>query len=91
MGQVMKKDEIYTNCTGGSPSYYSGDWRVGDFIMSNNLDFFQGNILKYLFRWKEKGGVHDLIKARNYLDYYIRYHEDKAGKNMKFNNNVDLP
>ena len=42
-----------------------------DFIASNDLDFFQGNIIKYVTRWKTKGGVEDLRKARHYLDKYI--------------------
>lgn len=42
-----------------------------DVVQLFKLDYFQGNISKYLFRWREKGGVQDLEKARHYLDKYI--------------------
>jgi len=42
-----------------------------EYIMANNLGFFEGNVLKYITRWKTKGGVADLEKARHYLDLHI--------------------
>ena len=38
-----------------------------DYIVSNNLGFLEGNIIKYISRWKEKNGVDDLRKAQHYL------------------------
>lgn len=35
-------------------------------IGSLNLDFFQGNVVKYVSRYKLKDGVRDLEKARHY-------------------------
>jgi hypothetical protein len=42
-----------------------------DMVAQFTLDYFQGQITKYLFRWRKKGGVEDLEKARHYLDKYI--------------------
>ena len=42
-----------------------------DYIAANNLDFFQGNIIKYVTRWKQKGGIDDLRKAAHFLEKYI--------------------
>lgn len=42
-----------------------------DFIAANNLGFFEGNIIKYLSRWRDKNGTEDLLKARHYLDKLI--------------------
>jgi hypothetical protein len=42
-----------------------------DYIVSNNLGYLEGNIVKYVSRWKDKGGVDDLRKARHYLDKLI--------------------
>ena len=42
-----------------------------DYIAVNNIGFFEGNVIKYVSRWKEKGGVEDLRKARHYLDKLI--------------------
>lgn len=33
--------------------------------------FLWGNIVKYIARWKDKGGVEDLRKARHYMDKLI--------------------
>lgn len=33
--------------------------------------FMQGNVVKYVARYVEKGGVEDLRKARHYLDKLI--------------------
>ena len=33
--------------------------------------FLRGNCLKYLVRYKDKGGVEDLRKARHYMDKLI--------------------
>lgn len=46
-----------------------------DYISANGLDYFQGNIVKYVSRWQQKGGVEDLKKARHYLDKYIELNE----------------
>ena len=35
------------------------------------LDFYEGNVLKYLLRWKKKDGVKDLEKAQDYLTRLI--------------------
>lgn len=42
-----------------------------DFIAANELGFFEGNIVKYVSRWRAKNGVDDLRKARHYLDKLI--------------------
>jgi len=42
-----------------------------DFIRANNMDFLEGNIIKYVARYKHKKGVEDLRKAAVYLDWLI--------------------
>ncbi len=42
-----------------------------DFIMKNKLEFWQGNIIKYIMRFEKKNGVEDLKKARTYLNRKI--------------------
>ena len=42
-----------------------------DYIVGNDLGYLEGNIVKYVSRWKDKGGVDDLRKARHYLDKLI--------------------
>jgi hypothetical protein len=42
-----------------------------DFITKNNIPYIEGNIIKYLCRWKSKNGVEDLKKAKHYLEMLI--------------------
>lgn len=48
------------------------------FICENKLDFFQGNIVKYVCRHDAKNGIEDLRKAKRYLEMYIKYLQDDS-------------
>jgi hypothetical protein len=50
-----------------------------EFAHANSLDFFQGNIVKYTTRWRDKGGLADLRKAKHMLELYIELEEKKRG------------
>jgi hypothetical protein len=51
-----------------------------DFIISNNLDFCTGNIIKYVLRYNLKNGVEDLKKAKQYIDFLIEKKVEKTKK-----------
>ena len=53
------------------PSHYNKGIEMWDYSHSHNLDFFEGNVVKYVTRWKHKNGVEDLKKAKQYLDKLI--------------------
>lgn len=40
--------------------------------------YCDGNVIKYLWRWKHKGGLEDLRKAQVYLGWLIESVEKKA-------------
>lgn len=42
-----------------------------EFIMANGLNFCEGSIVKYITRWREKGGVQDLQKVIHYAQFLI--------------------
>ncbi len=42
-----------------------------EFIHRNGIGFIEGCAIKYLCRWRVKGGVEDLKKARHFLDLLI--------------------
>ena len=42
-----------------------------DYIVANSLSYCEGNVIKYISRWKLKGGVEDLKKAKQYIDFII--------------------
>jgi len=57
-----------------SPSHYK-DTRLMDLLIDRQVPFAEGNIMKYVFRWREKDGLRDLHKAKIYLDALIAYEE----------------
>ena len=48
-----------------------------DIVSMHNLDYFQGQITKYVMRWKNKNGVEDLLKAQHFLEKYIELNKPK--------------
>jgi hypothetical protein len=41
------------------------------YIHANNLGFCEGNVVKYITRWREKNGIADLEKAKHYIELLI--------------------
>ena len=48
-----------------------------EFIHANGIPFIEGNVIKYVARWKQKNGIKDLEKARHYLDLLIELESRK--------------
>jgi hypothetical protein len=42
-----------------------------EFIHTNGIGYIEGCVIKYVTRWRSKGGLDDLLKARHYLDVLI--------------------
>jgi hypothetical protein len=42
-----------------------------EFIHANNIPFIEGNIIKYIVRWRDKNGIKDLEKVKHYVDLLI--------------------
>jgi len=52
--------------------YRGGDLETWDAITGLNLGYLEGNVVKYVSRYKLKGEpLQDLLKARAYLDKII--------------------
>lgn len=58
-------------------THYMKPIQPWDFIAANDIGFFEGNVIKYVTRWRDKAGVADLKKARHYLDKLIELEENK--------------
>lgn len=55
-----------------------------EFIMVNNLNFCQGNVIKYICRYNHKNGIEDLKKAKHYIDLLIQLeYEDATDKGIQ--------
>jgi len=48
-----------------------------EYINKNNLTYLQGNVIKYVTRYKDKNGVEDLQKAKHYIDLLIELEDKK--------------
>lgn len=44
-----------------------------EYSMANNLGPAEHTVIKYVSRWKEKGGIQDLQKAAHTLDLLIEW------------------
>ncbi len=42
-----------------------------EFIHANGLGFLEGNVIKYVSRWRNKNGIADLEKAKHYIELLI--------------------
>ena len=47
-----------------------------EFIAKNDLSFFQGNVIKYVCRYKLKNGIQDLEKIIHYCELEIKKLKD---------------
>lgn len=57
-----------------SPKHYK-DSKLMDLLIEKEVPFAEGNIMKYVYRWRDKEGVRDLYKARDYLNALIAHEE----------------
>jgi hypothetical protein len=55
--------------------HYQQPIQAWDYITLNRLGYLEGNIIKYVTRYKHKHGLQDLEKARHYLDKLIEVNQ----------------
>lgn len=55
----------------GGSHYKSLKIQPLEYALENNLGICEHAIVKYVSRWKTKGGIQDLEKARHYIDILI--------------------
>lgn len=72
--EYKKQEEEIVN-----PKRYTskGKLECWDVIIDQEMSYLEGSVLKYLWRYKEKNGVHDLKKAKVYIDKIISEIEKK--------------
>jgi hypothetical protein len=42
-----------------------------EYIHANEIGYFEGNVIKYVSRWRKKNGIKDLEKAKHYIELLI--------------------
>lgn len=66
----------------GPGHYKDKPIQVWDYVVSNNLGYLEGNVIKYVSRWRQKGGVEDLRKAKHYIEKLIEMETGTAAPEM---------
>lgn len=54
-------------------THYQTPIQPVQYIHANNLNFFEGNVVKYITRHRNKGGRADLEKAIHYIEMLIQF------------------
>lgn len=82
MDNMMMNDDLNTEFEAAdeadaiNPNHYKqGNIEVIEFILDQRMSYVEGNIIKYVSRYKFKNGLEDLKKARWYLDKLIETEE----------------
>ena len=52
-------------------THYQSSIQTWDYIIANDLNYLEGNVVKYVSRHRQKHGVEDLRKAMHYLQKLI--------------------
>lgn len=48
-----------------------------EFCYVNDIPYLEATAIKYLCRWKDKGGIQDLEKAKHFIDLLIEFQNVK--------------
>jgi len=51
-----------------------------EYIQANAMGYLEGNVVKYISRWRKKNGMADLEKAKHYIELLIEFENRKADK-----------
>ena len=60
----------------GGDHYRQGSIQPIEYIHANNLSFCEGNVVKYVTRWRHKDGLKDLEKAKHYIELLMELEDD---------------
>ncbi|MEX6663714.1 DUF3310 domain-containing protein [Pseudomonas sp. W2-17] len=50
-----------------------------EFIHANGIPFAEGSVIKYVTRWRTKGGIADLEKAKHFIELLIELEQKEQG------------
>ncbi len=76
----MEKSELLANQAHKSQHYKGFKIEPLQYIEENNIGFHEGNIIKYVSRWRQKDGLDDLKKAKFYIERLIELAEKEPTK-----------
>ena len=65
------------------PVHYHFEIEPFDYIHDNDMGVAEGNVIKYITRWRYKDGIKDLYKAKKYIEMLISKEEKEEEKRGK--------
>ena len=60
----------------GGDHYLDLEIQPGEYITKNRLNWYEGNVVKYITRHQKKGKKEDIKKAIHYLDLLLSQYDD---------------
>jgi hypothetical protein len=63
----------------GGDHYKGMKIQVVEFCHLNGIGYMEGSAIKYLCRWRQKGGLEDLRKAIHFIELIIELEEKEKG------------
>ena len=70
--EIKNNIDAFTTQIGGN-HYKKLKIQPTEYILANDLGFVEGNIIKYISRWKNKNGIEDLEKIIHYVQILIDF------------------
>ena len=66
-GETMSalKDQV------GGDHYSKLKIQPAEYCHANAIPFIEGSVIKYVTRWRDKGGINDLRKAKHFIELLI--------------------
>lgn len=73
----LEKDRVFSpKSTQVGGEHYQLPIQPIDYIVKNNLDYREGNVIKYVTRHKNKNKAEDIKKAIHYLEMILKDYDD---------------
>lgn len=66
----MEPDNSLATQVGGT-HYKKYEIQPIEYCQKNGLNYCESNVIKYITRWRDKGGIEDLKKAKHMIDLLI--------------------
>jgi hypothetical protein len=81
---IDRQEELLSSLSSqvGGSHYKEFKIQPVEFCFVNNIPYLEATAIKYLCRWRNKGGVQDLEKAKHFIDLLIEL-EDLYGESTE--------
>lgn len=66
--------------------HYKTPIQAVEYIHANNISYIEGCVIKYVTRWRKKGGIQDIDKAIHYLELLKQLEQEKRKEVNNANN-----